>query len=89
MCGCVGCVAVIIALCTPSSAGVSPRASTTCMPETAKIESPAIASVPVNGEPSDVFTVAVAITKPAGALSGIFGEAGSNTIAIGAQQGRR
>jgi hypothetical protein len=42
-----------------------------------------VVSVPVNLEPSDIVTLAVAITVPAGALSGILGLAGDRVIAVG------
>ena len=40
-------------------------------------------SVPWNCEPSDIVTLAVAITVPAGVLSGIVGLAGDRVIVVG------
>jgi hypothetical protein len=40
-------------------------------------------NVPWNCEPSDIVTLAVAITVPAGVLSGIVGLAGDRVIAVG------
>ena len=78
------CEAVITVECVPSSADVSARAVTILSPEMAK--KPLVSlevNVPLNCEPSDIVTLAVAITAPAGALSGIVGFAGERVIAVG------
>ena len=42
-----------------------------------------VVNVPANWERSDIVTLAVAITVPAGALSGIVALAGARVIAVG------
>lgn len=42
-----------------------------------------VVNIPVNGEPSDMVTSAVAIRAPAGALSAIVAFAGESVIAVG------
>jgi hypothetical protein len=77
------CEAVITVECEPSSAEVSARAVTILRPDIAKIPVSLVVNIPLNCEPSDIVTVAVAITVPAGALSGIVAVAGDSVIAVG------
>ena len=69
--------------CVPSAADVSACAVTMLSPDIAKKLVLLVVSVPVNREPSDIVTLAVAITVPAGALSGIVARAGDSVIAVG------
>ena len=67
----------------PSSADVSARAVTIFIPEMAKRLVLLVVNVPLNWEPSDIVTLAVATKVPAGALSGIVTLAGERVIAVG------
>ena len=74
--------------CVPSSADVSARAVTMLSPDIVK--KPLVSlevNVPVNWEPSDIVTVAVESTVPAGALSGVVALAGESVIAVGVGTG--
>jgi hypothetical protein len=67
----------------PSSPDVTARAVTTFSPDIAKKLVSLVANVTWNCEPSDIVTLAVAITVPAKVLSGIVGLAGDRVIAVG------
>jgi hypothetical protein len=67
----------------PSSAGVRARAVTILSPDIAKRLVLLVVNVPVNCEPSDIVTLAVAITVPAGVTSGIVGLAEDRVIVVG------
>jgi hypothetical protein len=66
-----------------SSADVTARAVTILSPDIAKKLVSLDINVPWNCEPSDIVTLAVAITVPAGVLSGIVGLAGDRVIVVG------
>ena len=70
--------------CAPSSAAVSARAVMILLPDMAKKFVSLVVIIPENWEPSDIVTLADAITVPAGALSGIVALAGLSVMAIGA-----
>ena len=76
-------MAVITVECKPSSADVTTRAVTILSPDIAKKLVSLDINIPWNCEPSDIVTLAVAITVPAGLLSGIVGLAGDRVIAVG------
>ena len=77
------CVAVMTVVFVPSSAAESARAVTISRPETAKKSVLLVVSVPLNFEPSDIVTAAVATRVPAGELSAIVVFAGASEIAVG------
>ena len=76
-------MAVITVECMPSSADVTARAVTILSPDIAKKLVSLDVNVPWNCEPSDIVTLAVAITVPAGVLSDIVGLTGDRVIAVG------
>jgi hypothetical protein len=67
----------------PSFADVSAFAVTMLSPDIAKKLVLLVVNVPVNCDPSDIVTAAVASKVPAGALSGIVTLAGESVIAVG------
>ena len=75
--------AVMTVDCVPSAADVSACAVTMLSPDIAKKLALLVVNVPVNCEPSDIVTAAVASKVPAGALSGIVTLAGESVIAVG------
>ena len=78
---------MITVVCVPSSADVSARAVTMLSPSMAKKLVSLVVNVPVNVDPSDIVTVAVAIRVPTPALSAIVEFAGVSAIAIGTGDG--
>jgi hypothetical protein len=67
----------------PSSADVTARPVTMLDPDIAKKSVLLVVKVPLNCEPSDIVTLAVAMTVPPGALSGIVALTEDRVIAVG------